>query len=57
MPKVAFEVILSEINIPLGELDETIDHLQHWMEPESIATNMAGENRETKKKKEEKKGK
>jgi hypothetical protein len=30
---VSFEVVGSEINIPLSELAETISHLKSWLQP------------------------
>jgi len=35
------EVLCSEINLPLVELEHTMKHLKHWMEPESVSTNLA----------------
>jgi len=35
------EVLSSEINIPLAELDHTIAHLKHWMRPERVYTTIA----------------
>lgn len=37
---VAFEIIGSEINIPLTELDETMRHLKRWLKPEEVTTNL-----------------
>jgi acyl-CoA reductase-like NAD-dependent aldehyde dehydrogenase len=39
--KIPFEIICSEINLPLDELDECIGELHHWMTPESVNTNLA----------------
>eukprot|EP01127_Copromyxa_protea_P017794 TRINITY_DN5476_c0_g1_i1.p1 TRINITY_DN5476_c0_g1~~TRINITY_DN5476_c0_g1_i1.p1 ORF type:complete len:249 (+),score=55.57 TRINITY_DN5476_c0_g1_i1:31-777(+) len=38
---VTFEVVSSEINLPLGELAETLSHLSSWLKPERVVTNLA----------------
>ncbi|PRP88750.1 aldehyde dehydrogenase [Planoprotostelium fungivorum] len=36
--QVEFEVLASEINLPLNELDETIKNLDKWLSPQSVST-------------------
>lgn len=36
------EVIVTEVNIPLTELDHLISSLYSWMQPESVSTCIAG---------------
>eukprot|EP01126_Amoeba_proteus_P015975 TRINITY_DN172_c0_g1_i3.p1 TRINITY_DN172_c0_g1~~TRINITY_DN172_c0_g1_i3.p1 ORF type:complete len:381 (-),score=41.55 TRINITY_DN172_c0_g1_i3:735-1877(-) len=37
---VVFEVIGSEINIPLSELDDTLHNLKDWASPKDVTTNL-----------------
>lgn len=33
---------MSEINLPLAELEDTIHHLRQWMAPQWVPSNLAG---------------